>query len=70
MKITTPTRPAQISRNVIQSPPRFKFEENSRFAVARLASGEPFLCGAELYGPHFAALGFLADAVRISRGRP
>ena len=67
---TTPTRPAQISRNVIPFPTRYNHTENARYAVARLCRGEPFLCGAELYGPHFPALAFLADAVRISRGRP
>jgi len=68
--ITTPTRPAQISRNVILFPTRFNHTENARFAVARLCRGEPFLCGAELYGPHYSALASLADAVRISRGKP
>ena len=67
---TTPTRPAQISRNVIPFPTRYNHTENSRHAVARLQRGEPFLCDAKLYGPRFPALAELAQIILQTRGRP
>ena len=65
----TPTGTGQPGK-IIPFPTKYKFEENARSAVARLAQGFCWLGTPDLYGPHGDALEFLADAVRISRGRP
>ena len=58
------------SAAILPFPIRSNHTENSRYALARLCRGEQFLCGEALYGQYFPALASLADAVRISRGRP
>ena len=55
---------------ILKFPIRYNFAENARYAVVRLCRGEPFLCGAELYGFFYPALAELAQVILQTRGRP